>query len=455
MAENDSNEGQDLALKMKKEFEIEVKKAIVELNEGEATVSQEGLQVIATKGKQYIMSVRGIPVAIISKTERDTYEFKYSISNMQKLEEQLKQNQEQFELLPQLKQIAEIAEKEKQKERESRGEDNRDTLENDVAEKEEEKEEQPEKKQEQPVKDDKAKDVKMDSTAMEIPADKKIGQNYTIATKLQELYPELLEGDEKFFVKPDDNDRYNFRLYARKKGGTVIELPVNTRVEGKNAREEQIMVSSKDGTKIEKKQPLQIMMVNKDFGFAMFGEGDRYKEFVAVTRDQGDDYNGHILCENGETKEWEDGSFDVREGTDDTLGQRANGDDGEPDYNVFIKLEELEKQQVLDKEDVNIDNVERADNAIDITTKGLMEKYGLEEDTAKCVGKLILIDGKGIEEALREGILEEEKDKERKGTIMPGSAETSADDRVNRILNGEDENEEEREEDPRVRGTNY
>ena len=52
---------------------------------------------------------------------------------------------------------------------------------------------------------------------MEIPADKKIGQHYTFATKMQEIYKDIkFEGNEKFFVKADENDRYNFRrLCAR------------------------------------------------------------------------------------------------------------------------------------------------------------------------------------------------------------------------------------------------
>ena len=97
MAINESNDGQDLALELKKDFEEKIKEVIEGLKEGETTISQEGIQLVSTKG-QYIMSVRGIPVAIIAKTGKDSYEFNYNLNNIQELEEVLKQNEEEFEL---------------------------------------------------------------------------------------------------------------------------------------------------------------------------------------------------------------------------------------------------------------------------------------------------------------------------------------------------------------------
>lgn len=419
MSVNESNDGQDLALNLKKEFEKKIKEVMEKLKEGETTISQEGIQLTLTKG-QYIMSVHGIPVAIIAKTGKDSYDFNYNLNNIKELEELLKQNEEEFKLLPQLKQIAELGKQEKHKEHE-REEDARDTLENDTKEKED-KPDEDKKQEEKKTEEVSGKNVKMDSTAMEIPGDKKIGETYTFSTKMQEHYNKgknVLEGNERFFVKADENDRYNFRLYAMKTDGTVIELPTRSRIEGKNAREEQIVVSSKDGTKLEQKQPLQIMMLNNDFGFAMFGEGDRYREFTAITRDQDDNYKGHVLCKNGEENEFKDGSYKVREQTGESLRQRANGDDGEPDYDVFIKLNELEKEGLVKKNDINLENTENVNSSIDITTKGLMERYGFDEATAKNVGNLIFLEKMDVKDAVYEGYKESEK----RGKIPPGSAD--------------------------------
>lgn len=445
MAINESNDGQDLAVEIKKEFEKKIKEVIEELKEGETTISQEGIQLASTKG-QYIMSVRGIPVAIIAKTGKDSYEFNYNLNNIQELEEVLKQNEEEFKLLPQLKQIAELGKQEKQKEQE-RADDARDTLENDEAndESKEEKEE-PDKDKEEPEQEEgRTRDVKMDSTAMEIRGDKKIDKNNTFGKKIQSLYPGLIEGDEKFFVKPDENDRYNFRLYAMKKDGTVVELPTDTRSEGKNAREEQVLVYNKDGTKLEQKQPLQIMMINKDFGITVFGEGDRYREVTTLSRSGGDEYNGHVLCRNGATNEMHDASYDVRQATDDTLGERNQGD---AEYKIYVRLKELEEQNVPDElnpakdsEEISSADIETPggeENVLAVMEEGLVKKYGISSECAEYVSRQVILEGKNFEDALKEGVLQEEQKKEESGQIMPGSAEASADARIEELLNNEE-----------------
>lgn len=371
MAENESMEGKSLPADVKKQFEQEVEKVIKDLKISQLVVSPSGFQVIAVTKEQYIVSVKGMedgkeritPVAIVRKV-KDKYEFEIKDRQILELEKQMQKKDKQ--------------------------------------------------------------DVKIDSTAMEIPADKKIGQTDTFARRMQDEYLKKgikLEGNERFFVKADDNDRYNFRLYAMKADGTVIELPVDSRFEGKNARGEPIAVAEKDGKKIEKKQPLQIMMISKDknFGLAMFGDGIVYQECVCVTRDQDDKYNGHVLCENKKEQEIKDGSFEVRQGTDDTLGQRAHGDDGEPDYKVYMKLKELEKKEVVNEQDVNIGTVEEVSNAIDVTVEGLMEKYGLNEETAKYVAELVMKEEMELDDALFKGYEIEGQELERQGRIAKGS----------------------------------
>ena len=65
--------------------------------------------------------------------------------------------------------------------------------------------------------------------------------------------------------------------------------------------------------------------------------------------------------------------------------------------------------------------MEEVSNAIDVTVEGLMEKYGLNEETAKYVAELVMKEEMELDDALFKGYEIEGQELERQGRIAKGS----------------------------------
>ena len=200
-----------------------------------------------------------------------------------------------------------------------------------------------------------------------------------------------------FAIVPDVNDPNNFGLYAVTTEGEAVRLATRDRTEGKNpgasGAESNVLVYKKDGSGVEAKQPMQMLMVDDKFGFAIFGSGTRNRQITTLSRTSGDEYAGHVVSETGRETEWQEASWDVREGTDTTADQTAF--EGDRQQEGFMAMADLKSKGVPDEInpaadglDVNeVENVPETRNRLKI---GIMLLCGFSEEQAQVMTDKLL-----------------------------------------------------------------
>lgn len=278
MEDNESMDEKDLAKEEKREFEEKVLEAIEGLKDGHTTISTEGLEV--TKyGKQGIMRMRNITIAIIDKDGH----FTYNKENFAKLKETLKEEGVTLEEigLPNLENAIDQEEQEKKEQDEKQ--DKQDRSEN--TENEDEKENKDSEKEE---KDD-VEDQK-DEIADELGVDAKKIYPIRKDSQFYENHLGMFPGKNLFF-------------YEDKEGkicvGTLDEKgkPIRDDVNFTNSEVAQMrpIIRMGDGREDVKKEiPLQTIGINNPAR----GDGDKdvQDRYIAVFKDE----NGYLEFEEVE-----------------------------------------------------------------------------------------------------------------------------------------------------------
>jgi len=218
----------------------------------------------------------------------------------------------------------------------------------------------------------------------------KEGKMGVLAGILTKKYKEQLKGIEldHFAIAPDENDVNNFRLYAVSKNDEAVELPTK-KLEGKNPgtlRDKRALIYTKDGGSVEAKQPMQMLMVDDSFGFGIFGEGTRYREATTLARTGGAAYYGHVIAKTGAEGEWQDASWDVRAGTDNTADQTIfEGDRQQKGYQGMADLKAKGTPDEINPASDGLD-VHEVENVIQTKEKmktAIMYCYGFSEESAQ------------------------------------------------------------------------
>lgn len=452
MAENDALKD-NLAFEQKKKFEDEIKETIKELKTGETTTI--GGMEITNYGGQATIKLEGIDITfgIVDKDGNFTYNRENFVEVKKVLEEEgitleelgLPDIEEWIDLEDQQREENTGAERGESKEK---GGEEKPKIEEPEEEKQKDDEEKKLVKKEYP---------KKDSSWIEIKSDRETDEMRTFSTMLKKEYPNHMQGAERFFIAPNPKDANDYNLYVADARGNVInEIPLE-HTEGKNPMDEDILTYGKDGNDAKSKQAVQILKIGNSVNGAMLviTGGTRTGTQVHIgNRSRGDDYNAHTISSSLSQKEIMDANESVRKGTSSSYGEREQGT---RERKYYETLQKLEKQGVPDgnnpakdgisTEEIEVDSI----NDLSASLAAIFAKeYGLSKDCAMFVAKEVVEGGKEFDDSLREGILQEEKEKEAKGTIPPGSAERLAEGRYEAALNGdiEEQREEEQEKMP-------
>lgn len=442
---DEGNVGKDLAIKQKQEYEEEILKTIKQLKSG-MTTTIGGME-ITNYGGQATIKIEGIDIAfgIVDKDGNFTYSKENFLQAKKALEEE-GLNLEELGL-PDIEQW--IDEQEQERDEMEKGEN---SLSKDMGEKKEDKPEREEPEERDGDEEEKQpankKFPKKDSGWIEIKSDRETDEMRTFYGMIKKEYPNHVQGAERFFIAPNPKDANDYNLYTTDAQGNVVnEIPLE-HTEGKNPMDEDVLTYGKDGSNSKTQQPVQILKIGNSVNGAMLviTKGTRTGTQVHIgNRSRGDDYNVHQISSSLSQKDIMDAEENVREGTSSSYGER---EEGTLEKKYYDTLEKLEKQGIPDKSNPAKDNdgisfteVEKFDDFRASFAKTLVEEYGISESCAARVAVEVLEKGQGFEKAIEQGILEEEKDKESKGTIPPGSAERFASVRTKSILNGDNKEE--------------
>lgn len=450
MAENEAREGKNLALEEKKKFEDEISKAIEELKNGETTTI--GGMEITSYGGQATIKLKGITFGIKDKNGKFTYNKQNFLQAKKALEEE-GVNLEELGL-PDIEQW--IDEQEQEKDEIVRGEE---SLSKNKDKEEKPEREEPEMPEEEKKKDDNEQEqnklnVKKDSSWIEIKSDRETDEMRTFSTMLKKEYPNHVQGAKRFFIAPNPKDANDYNLYVTDAQGNVLnEIPLE-HTEGKNPMDEDVLTYGKDGNDTKTKKPVQILKIGNSVNGAMLviTGGTRTDTQIHIgNRSRGDDYNVHKISSSLSQKEIMDADESVRKGTSSSYGERAQGS---LEKKYYEKIERLEKQGVPDKTNPAKDGISAKEvevenfNDLKVSIAAIFAKeYGLSKDCAMYVATEVVEGGKDFNDSLKEGLLKEERAKESKGTIPPGSAERLAEGRYKAALDGNTNEEREKEQE--------
>ena len=463
MAENDSVKD-NLAIEQKKEYEEQVLETIKELKTGETTTI--GGMEITNYGGQATIKLEGIDITfgIVDNNGNFTYSRENFVEVKKVLEEEGITLEELG--LPDIEEWIDLEEPQiEENGRDERG------LSKDMKEKDKPEREEPEK----PEKEDKEEEtkeitkagIKWDPSWIEIRSDRETDEFRTFSTMLRKEYPKHMQGAKRFFIAPNPKDANDYNLYVTDKQKNVInEIPLE-HTEGKNPISEEVITYAKDGKNAKTQIPIQMLKIGKSHNNAMImiynGKINHTEVHIGV-RSQGDNYQSHSISSSRSQNNFMDATEDVKYATSSSGSERYDGD---REKRVYETLANLEKQGVPDEINPAKDNngieVIEVENYKDFTAAYadiLMNKYDISKECAANVAVRVLDDGEKFDKAMEQGILEEEKIKESKGTIPPGSAEHIASEKTKRILSGDGdtmgddvENDEKTpDENPRRRG---
>ena len=305
---------------------------------------------------------------------------------------------------------------------------------------------------------------KDEASWIEIRSDRETDEFRTFSTMLKKEYPKHTQGAERFFIAPNPKDANDYNLYVADEQGNVInEIPLE-HTEGKNPMSEKVTTYGRDGNSAKTQMPIQMLKIGKSHNNAMImiynGKINHTEVHIGV-RSQGDNYQSHSISSSRSQNDFMDATEDVKYATSSSGSERYDGD---REKRVYETLANLEKQGVPDEINPAKDNngieVIEVENYKDFTSAYadiLMNKYDISKECAANVAVRVLDDGEKFDKAMEQGILEEEKEKESKGTIPPGSAEHIAAERTKSVLSGDvigdniDNDEKTPDENPRNR----
>ena len=449
---DEGNVGKDLALKQKQEFEKEILEAIKELKTGETTTI--GGMEITNYGGQATIKIEGIDIAFGIIDENGN--FTYNRENLIQAKKVLEEEGITFEELgfPDIEQWIDLEEQE----RDEMGRDERSLSTKMREEKKPEREEpeQPEKEKDDDDRTEIAKaGIKRDSSWIEIRADRETDEMRTFMGMIKREYPDLVQGDNRLFIAPNPKDPNDYNLYAMDKSGKTVlaEIPLE-HTEGKNSMQENVITYGRDGSNAKTAKPIQMLKIGKSHNNAMIMiyNGTRTGTEVHIgVRSEGDNYQSHKISGSMSQNEIDDATEDVKYATSSSYAER---EDGDREARVYETLARLEKQGVPDRINpakdnnaISVTEVENYNNFTATYAAILMKEYGISKECAADVAVRVLDEGEDFDKALKEGILEEEKAKEAKGTIPPGSAEHLAEGRYNAAINGNETEEREEEQE--------
>lgn len=461
MAENETMKD-NLAFEKKKKFEEQLLETIKELKTGETTII--GGMEITNYGGQSTIKIEGIDITfgIVDKDGNFTYNRENFVEAKKVLEEEGITLEELG--LPDIEEWIDLEEQERD---ENGGRDEK-SLSKDMGEKDKPEREEPEKPEKED-KEDKSKEltkagIKRDSSWIEIRNDREADEMRTFMGIIKREYPDLVKGDNRLFIAPNPKDPNDYNLYAMDKSGKVVlsEIPLE-HTEGKNQMSEDVITYERDGSHAKTQMPIQMLKIGKSHNNAMIMiyNGTRTNTQVHIgVRTEGDNYQSHSISSSMSQNNFMDATEDVKYATSSSFAEREEGDFERAYYET---LAILEKQGVPDKINpakdnnaISVTEVEKFDDFRAAFAKTLVEEYGISEKCAAHVAVDVIEKGQNFDKAIENGILEEEKEKEAKGTIPPGSAERFASERTKSILsgdNGEDieNNEKTPDENPRSR----
>ena len=459
---DEGNVGKDLAIKEK------IENVVSKIKSGE-NLEQEELMIVV-KGI-------GIPLTVEKDEEKASHKIHIlgshiltleneELSFTQGWEQDLKLKTEGIidteELINQLKEMESslARQKEEQQRAEKEGEERGEA--NEIGQEEKPEIEEPEETEKQDGDEENQltnrKFRQKDSSWIEIKSDRETDEMRTFSTMLKKEYPNHMQGAERFFIAPNPKDANDYNLYVADAQGNVInEIPLE-HTEGKNPMDEDVLVYDKNGNNTRTRQAVQILKIGNNVNGSMIviTGGTRTGTQVHIgNRSRGDDYNVHTISSSLSQKEIMDADGDVRAATSSTYGEREQGSREKKYYET---LANLEKQGVPDESNPAKDGISVAEVEVDSiddlsasVAAVFSKEYGLSMECAMNVAKGIIEEGKNFDDSLKEGILQEEKDKEAKGTIPPGSAEHLAEGRYQATLNG-DTNEAREEEQEKLPG---
>ena len=227
---------------------------------------------------------------------------------------------------------------------------------------------------------------------------------------------------------------------------------------------ENVTTYERDGSNAKTQMPIQILKVGKSHNNAMImiynGKRNDTQVHIGV-RTQGDNYQSHEVSNSLSPNKIMDATEDVKYATSSSFAEREEGDFERAYYET---LKSLEKQGVPDKinpakdnDGISVTEVEKFDDFRAAFAKTLIEEYGISEKCAAHVAVDVLEKGQTFDKAIENAIFEEEKEKEGKGTMPPGSAKYIATEKTKKILSGDngeniDNDQKTPDQNPRRRG---
>ena len=323
MAENDTMEGKDLAIKEKKEFEERVLEAIENLKEGQTTTSTEGLEVTNNKGN-YIIKLKGIPFGLISKDGK----FTYNKENFKQVKNTLGEEGITLEDLG-LPDIEEWIDKE-EKQKEENQKDEKD-LSDDIEEKEDEEPEKDEKTEDEAKKEIAKKHNVSPNQVVHVSMDRRItdNDNFQGLAKWSKKYNDI-------YVIPG-KDEYSWETIGIDKDGKE-EVINNRQQEGKN---QNVKVKIVDGKEITEVRPIAMYEIDDKQSYAIVRDNAGKTKMLYCRQEEGrgKEYWGIGVPEQ-DTKNVREKSVEGR----DFIDSRNNSS-----YDLSKKADELEKGTDLEE----------------------------------------------------------------------------------------------------------
>lgn len=409
----------------KSKLEEEILKETAGINLGNTVELMNNLSLVGLGDGQAKLMYGDVTLAVVQNGEIQYTS--YANEDMRKkLNEEFEQNQKQEQLKKE--QEKDTGEREEEKDEETIYDDNEETIE------EEEPEQEPELEDGEVPEPE--KDIKRDSSWIEIRSDRETDECRTFMGMIKKEYPEYVKGTERLFFAPNPKDSNDYNLYVMGKNGKITgEIPLN-QTEGRNPTEEDVLQYGKDGSNAKTKQPIQMLKIGNspNSPMVMIYNGTRTDTQIHIgSRSEGDNYQSHAISSSRSQNDIQDATESVKSNTSSNLAERTEGDRENEKY--YQTLTKLQKQNVPDEINPAKDQnkitdieVENFDELRENFAKVLMEEYPLTKEAAAYVAVEVLENGRSFNETLDEaqGVLETERQKEQDGRIPPGSAERSA-----------------------------